>query len=66
VAAFVAAGGRAEWDFIVFRHNEHQVEEARALAKELGFQRFFVKKTSRHQAWFRDHRPGPGDHPAPF
>jgi len=47
VRAFIAAGGRAEWDFIVFKHNEHQIEEARALANELGFKRFFVKKTSR-------------------
>jgi len=46
-SAFIAAGGRAEWDFIVFRHNEHQIEEARALAGRLGFRRFFVKKTSR-------------------
>lgn len=27
---FFAAGGSAEWDFIVFRHNEHQVDAARA------------------------------------
>lgn len=47
VEAFVGAGGRAEWDFIVFRHNEHQIEEAKALAKTLGFSRFFLKKTSR-------------------
>ncbi len=47
VSAFIGAGGRAEWDFIVFKHNEHQIEEARALAHQLGFQRFFVKKTSR-------------------
>jgi MoaA/NifB/PqqE/SkfB family radical SAM enzyme len=46
-SAFISAGGRAEWDFIVFRHNEHQVEEARALAEKLGFRRFFLKKTSR-------------------
>lgn len=47
VRAFVGAGGAAEWDFIVFRHNEHQIDEARALAKSLGFRRFFLKKTSR-------------------
>lgn len=45
--AFIAGGGRAEWDFIVFRHNEHQIEEARAFAEKMGFKRFFVKKTSR-------------------
>jgi MoaA/NifB/PqqE/SkfB family radical SAM enzyme len=47
IEAFVGAGGRAEWDFLVFRHNEHQVDEARALAAKLGFSRFFVKRTSR-------------------
>lgn len=47
VDAFISAGGRAEWDFIVFRHNEHQIEEARALAEQMGFVRFNVKKTGR-------------------
>lgn len=46
-AAFIAAGGVAHWDFIVFRHNEHQIEEARALAAAMGFERFQVKKTGR-------------------
>jgi len=45
--AFIAAGGRAEWDFLVFRHNEHQVDEARRLAEEMGFAEFFVRKTGR-------------------
>lgn len=45
--AFIAAGGRAEWDFIVFAHNEHQVDEARRLAKELGFSAFYTKHTNR-------------------
>ena len=45
--AFIEAGGRAEWDFLVFRHNEHQVEEARRLAQDMGFKEFFVRKTGR-------------------
>lgn len=47
VSAFVSAGGRAEWDFIVFRHNEHQVDEARQLSKQLEFARFNAKRTAR-------------------
>ena len=45
--AFIKAGGRARWDFIVFGHNEHQVEEARALAESMGFEKFNVKKSNR-------------------
>lgn len=45
--AFIDAGGSARWDFIVFEHNEHQVEEARALAQEMGFAKFQVKKSGR-------------------
>ena len=29
-----------EWKFLVFPYNQHQVEEARALAMELGFDTF--------------------------
>lgn len=47
VEAFIKAGGNAEWDYIVFRHNEHQVEEARSLAKRMGFTLFNPKKTGR-------------------
>ncbi|MGD9096682.1 MAG: SPASM domain-containing protein [Desulfobacterales bacterium] len=36
-AAFIAAGGRAYWKFIVFRHNQHQIEAAGRLAREYGF-----------------------------
>lgn len=45
--AFIQAGGHAEWDFIVFEHNQHQVETARALSQKLGFANFNVKKTCR-------------------
>jgi TPR repeat protein/MoaA/NifB/PqqE/SkfB family radical SAM enzyme len=47
VKAFIAAGGNAEWNYLVFRHNEHQVEQARELADELGFTLFNPKKTGR-------------------
>lgn len=45
--AFIDAGGIAEWVFIKFKHNEHQVEEAKKLADDIGFQRFSVKNSSR-------------------
>jgi len=45
--AFIEAGGRARWDFIVFGHNEHQVDEARELADKWGVERFQVKKSGR-------------------
>lgn len=47
VEAFIAAGGRARWDYIVFAHNEHQVEEAESLAKQMGFEKFNIKKSNR-------------------
>jgi hypothetical protein len=45
--SFIEAGGNAVWSFIVFKHNEHQVEEARALSEKMGFKQFVAKKSSR-------------------
>jgi len=45
--AYIDAGGYAIWDYLVFGHNEHQIEEARQLSKKLGFKEFIVKKTGR-------------------
>jgi MoaA/NifB/PqqE/SkfB family radical SAM enzyme len=52
--AFIAAGGKARWNFITFKHNEHQLETAREMAKELGFDSFHEKQTSRFigKPWF--------------
>jgi MoaA/NifB/PqqE/SkfB family radical SAM enzyme len=44
---FINAGGTAEWAFIRFKHNEHQVEQAKNLASELNFKEFTVKDSSR-------------------
>lgn len=52
--AFIDAGGVAHWDFIVFEHNEHQVEEARDLAKQMGFKNFNVKRTTRWSGYEND------------
>lgn len=45
--AFIEAGGNAEWMFIRFKHNEHQVEEARSIADNLGFKNFTTKDSKR-------------------
>jgi len=50
--AFINRGGRAQWNYIVFRHNEHQVNEARQLAKDFGFHNILVRNTGR----FFDHK----------
>ena len=47
VQAFIGAGGKANWDFLIFKHNEHQIEQAEALSKKLGFNSFKRKYTTR-------------------
>ena len=37
---FINAGGNAVWDFLIFKHNQHQIDEARLLSKKLGFNKF--------------------------
>lgn len=43
----IDAGGTAVWMFIRFKHNEHQVEQARTMSAELGFKNFVLKNTRR-------------------
>jgi MoaA/NifB/PqqE/SkfB family radical SAM enzyme len=45
--AFIDAGGKANWNFLIFEHNYHQVEEAKKIAKKMGFFEFREKQTSR-------------------
>ena len=58
VKAYISAGGIAHWDFIVFEHNQHQVEEARQLAKSMGFENFNVKRTTRWMEYSEDTQQG--------
>ena len=45
--SFIKSGGEAIWEFLVFKHNEHQVDDIEKFSKELGFKRFTSKKTGR-------------------
>jgi MoaA/NifB/PqqE/SkfB family radical SAM enzyme len=45
--AYLDAGGTGAWQYLVFKHNEHQVDEALLLSKEMGFSNFFTIHTPR-------------------
>lgn len=44
VTAFTSTGAKALWDFLIFKHNEHQINQAKKLAKSLNFYEFVPKK----------------------
>jgi len=45
--AFIAAGGSAHWDMLVYKHNQHQVDECEQLARDIGFKWFRAKVSKR-------------------
>jgi len=45
--AYIAAGGSAHWDMLVYRHNQHQVGACEQLAKNMGFRWFRAKVSKR-------------------
>jgi MoaA/NifB/PqqE/SkfB family radical SAM enzyme len=47
--SFITAGGNAEWVFIKFAHNEHQVNDAQVMARDYGFKSFVVKNSIRFE-----------------
>lgn len=51
--SFIEVGGHAQWDYLVFEHNENQVEEARQLSVDMGFKSFNVKATTRFRTGSR-------------
>lgn len=49
--AFIDAGNnQSDWDMLVFRHNQHQVEACRQMANDMGFTQFKAKPSTR---WYR-------------
>lgn len=55
--AFIQAGGKATWEYLIFEHNEHQVKEAEELAKKMKFDEIIFKKTARRRKMKKDTRP---------
>lgn len=47
IRAYLDTGATAEWHYILFKHNEHQVAEARDLSHEMGFSKFVLIDTIR-------------------
>lgn len=45
--AFIAAGGSAHWDMLVYRHNQDQVDACEQLARDMGFRWFRAKVSKR-------------------
>ena len=44
---FIAAEGRAQWDMLVYQHNEHQVDACEQLARDMRFTWFRAKVSRR-------------------
>lgn len=44
VKSFINAGGTAVWDYLIFKHNEHQIDQAKQYSIDLGFKEFVPKK----------------------
>ena len=44
--AYISGGGKAVWQFLVFKHNEHETKQARELSAKLGFYDFYLKYTN--------------------
>lgn len=45
--AFIAAGGNAHWDMLIFEHNKHQIDDSIKFAKKMGFNWFRAKISRR-------------------
>lgn len=45
--AFINAGGNAIWTALLFKHNQHQIEQMKQMAKDMKFSRFMYKASKR-------------------
>jgi sulfatase maturation enzyme AslB (radical SAM superfamily) len=47
IRGYISAGGSAHWDMLVYKYNEHQVDECERLARDIGFTWFRAKVSKR-------------------
>ena len=45
--SFIDAGGSAEWQFLLFKHNQHQVKDCMRLSQKMGFYKFYTRNSIR-------------------
>lgn len=56
--AFIENGGSAVWQFIPFKHNQHQIMDCLKLSKKLGFKRFEFYRNARYPSQARHYKTG--------
>jgi hypothetical protein len=56
--AFINAGGTATWQFIPWKHNEHQIKDCLKLSRKMGFKNFKLISRVRQDFHARDYRTG--------
>jgi organic radical activating enzyme len=56
--AFISNGGYASWQFIPYKHNEHQVKECLKLSQKLNFKKFRLAKLYRNQTLAKHYQTG--------
>jgi MoaA/NifB/PqqE/SkfB family radical SAM enzyme len=56
--AFISNGGHASWQFIPYKHNEHQVMECLKLSQQLNFKKFHLVKLYRNQTLAKHYQTG--------
>ena len=44
---FIENGGHAEWQYLVFKHNEKDIEKAKQMSIDMGFKNFYTVATER-------------------
>jgi MoaA/NifB/PqqE/SkfB family radical SAM enzyme len=47
VKSYISSKAKATWQFIPFKHNEHQVDQAKLIANQMGFNEFNIKLSHR-------------------